>query len=141
MRATDYLILVVIIGMIASLVTMGTTEFNNMDAGEPINLENLTQYDDVASINNKVNESLEVFQKLGDDDASWFSKVSAGIVAIPKVVIGFPILIMSGVASFTGMVSGASNGLVPPFVTYGIITIIMIIILRRFMEFFQRARA
>ena len=142
MRATDYLILVVVIGIVASWITLGVTEFNQSSAGTPINVSNLTNsYDDMENINTKVNESLEVFQKLGDDDASWFSKISAGIVAIPKVVIGFPILIMTGVASFTGMVVTALTGVIPPAILYGLLAIIGIIILRRFMEFFQKARA
>ena len=142
MRATDYLFLVVIIGLVVGIVSLGATDFNTMEAGNQIDIANLTSgYDNVANINNKVNESLEAFQTLADDDASWFSKVAAGIVAIPKAVIGFPILIMSALAIFTGMVSTATKGIVPPFIVYGLITLVMIMIMRRFMEFFQRARA
>lgn len=141
-RATDYLIFVVIIGIVATWATLGVSEFNTIEAGETIDIANLTDnYEDIENINSRVNDSLEVFQKLGDDDASWFSKVSAGIVAIPKVVIGFPILIMTGVASFTGMIVTALTGIIPPMILYGLLAIIGIIILRRFMEFFQRARA
>jgi len=142
MRATDYLFLVVIIGLVVGIVSLGATDFNTMEAGNQIDIANLTSgYDNVANINNKVNESLDAFQTLADDDATWFSKIAAGIVAIPKAVIGFPILVMSGLAMLTGMVTTATNGIVPPFVVYAIITLTMIMILRRFMEFFQRARA
>lgn len=141
MRGTDYLIFVVIIGIVASLVTLGITEFNAMPVGEPIDIVNLTDtYDYTESINEKVNDSLVVFQTLGDDDASWFSKVSAGIVAIPKVVIGYPILIIFGVAKFTTMVVGALTGVIPQSILYGLIVIVGIIILRGFMEFFQHSR-
>jgi len=142
MRATDYLFLVVIIGLVVGIVTLGAEDFNTMEAGNAIDIENLTDgYNEVSTINTKVNESLEAFQTLADDDASWFSKVAAGIVAIPKAVIGFPILIMSGVGIFTGFITTATNGIIPPFVVYALITLVMIMIFRRFMEFFQRARA
>ena len=142
MRATDYLFLVVIIGMVVGIITLGAEDFNTMEAGNEIDIANLTSgYDEVSTINNKINGSLEAFQTLGDDDASWFSKVSAGIVAIPKAVIGFPVLILSGLGIFTGFITTATNGLVPPFVVYALITLVMIMIFRRFMEFFQRARA
>ena len=142
MRATDYLFLVVIIGLVVGIVTLGAEDFNTMEAGNPIDIANLTAgYDNTASINNNINESLEAFKTLGDDDASWFSKVAAGIIAIPKAVIAFPLLILTGVGMLTGMISTATKGIVPPFVVYALITLMMIMIFRRFMEFFQRARA
>jgi len=142
MRATDYLFLVVIIGLVVGIVTLGVEDFNTMEAGNPIDIENLTSgYDNTATINSEINGSLEAFKTLGDDDASWFSKVAAGIIAIPKAVIGFPLLILSGIGMLTGMISTATNGIIPPFVAYALITLIMIMIFRRFMEFFQRARA
>ena len=142
MRATDYLFLVVIIGLVVGIVTLGAEDFNTMEAGNPIDIANLTAgYDNTATINSEINGSLEAFKTLGDDDASWFSKVAAGIIAIPKAVIGFPLLILSGIGMLTGMISTATKGIVPPFVVYALITLMMIMIFRRFMEFFQRARA
>ena len=142
MRATDYLFFVVIIGLIVGIITLGTEDFNKMDAGVEIDVENLTgDYDKVSEINTKVNSSLEAFQTLGDEDASWFSKVSAGIVAIPKAVIGFPIWLMSSLGILATMIANVLSGIVPPFVTYALLSLMSIMILRRFMEFFQRARA
>jgi len=142
MRATDYLFLVVIIGLVVGIITLGAEDFNTMEAGNPIDIANLTSgYDETASINSEINDSLNAFKTLGDDDASWFSKIAAGIVAIPKAVIGFPLLILNGVGFLVSMISTSTKGIVPPFVVYSLITLIMIMIFRRFMEFFQRARA
>ena len=40
MRATDYLFLVVIIGLVVGIVTLGAEDFNTMEAGNPIDIEN-----------------------------------------------------------------------------------------------------
>jgi hypothetical protein len=141
MKGSDFLIFVVVIGIVAGLVSLGITEFNNMPVGEDITPNNYTDYQQVEGINNRVNSTMESFRTLGDDEASWFSKVSAGIVAIPKVVIGFPILILYGVGLLFTMVTTSLTGKVPIFVVFGLLTLLMIVVVRRFMEFFQRARA
>ena len=41
MRATDYLFLVVIIGLVVGIVSLGATDFNTMDAGNQIDITNL----------------------------------------------------------------------------------------------------
>lgn len=141
MKPTDYLVFIVFIGLIVGVVSLSIGDFNTMNVGNDINLTGLNEtYDKVQEINEDVNESVQSFQRLADDDASWFSKISSGIVAIPKVVIALPLLIIKSGVLLSTMISESLTGVVPPFVIFGILSLILIMILRRFMEFFQRAR-
>ncbi len=142
MRATEYLVLVVIIGVFAWLTIDGATQLNQKFPDNQINTTNFTgSYDKIETINEKVNSTFNNFQKLGAEDTSWFQKIGAGIVAIPYAVINFPIIIALAVTALMSMVTSALGGILPSIIIFAIVTFLLIEIVKRFLEFFQRARA
>lgn len=142
MRATEYLFLVVIIGVFVWLTVYGANNLNQQFPNNPINTTNFTgNYNQIESIQEKANASYQAFQTLGSEDKSWFQKIGAGIVAIPYAVINFPIMVVTAVTALVSMVTTALGGWVPSVIILAIITFLTIEVVKRFMEFFQRSRA
>ena len=142
MRGMDYLFLVVVIGVFVFIVVSGADELNHIYTANPINTSNFTsEYNQIESIKEKANESYMNFQKLGAEDTSWFQKIGAGIVAIPYAVINFPIMVVFAIGALINMLTLSLGGILPATIILAIITFITIEAVRRFLEFFQRARA
>lgn len=141
MRGMDYLFLVVAIGVFVFIVVSGANEMNSIYPDNPINTSNFTsQYDKIQTIQDRANESYMNFQKLGSEDKSWFQKIGAGIVAIPYAVINYPIMVVTAIGAIIGMMFSAL-GFLPSTILLAMITFLTIEAVKRFMEFFQRARA
>lgn len=142
MKATAYLSFVVVIGIFVLLTINGATNLNEKFPQHQINTSNFSEsYNNIDAINTRVNETYYKFQILGAEDTSWFQKIGAGIVAIPYAVINFPIIIGMSVTSLMSMTKTALGGIVPMFIIIGILTFILVEIVSKFLEFFQRARA
>jgi len=141
MRATEYLFLVVIIGAFMGLVVLGTNELNNAFPQNQINNSYFAGYDYSSTITNQANKTFSNFQKLGDTETSWFSRIGAGIVAIPYAVISFPVMLAEAFWALSTMISKALGNFVPSFIILAIIGFMTIEGVRRLMEFFQRSRA
>ena len=143
MRATEYLAFIVIVGLIAGFLVLGANEFNNAypESGTQISTENITDnYDKIENINTGVNKSIENFKKLGDDEGSWFTGLVGGLYAIPYAIIQLPILIIDGVSVMTDFISNALGVYIPAWAVLVILALLFIDILRRFLEFFGKAR-
>jgi hypothetical protein len=141
MRLTEYLALVVIIGVFGWLMIDGATQLNDKFPDNQINTTLLDGYDKIDTINEKVNNSYQNFQTLGREDVSWFQKIGAGIVAIPYAVITFPIMIATAVGALMTMVTTGLGGVVPAIIILALSTFLLIEIVKRLLEFFQKARA
>lgn len=141
MRASEYLILVVFIGIFAFLVISGGNEMNDIYTDNQINTSSMGKYQSFDNINKQVNSSIENFKTLGDEDASWFQKLGAGIVAIPKAVIQFPIMVIVATTTLVSYMGDALGGILPATIVLALGTLLMIEVVRRFMEFFQKSRA
>jgi hypothetical protein len=142
MRATEYLFLVVIIGVFAWLVVTGVGELNQAYPENEINISIIEEdYNKIEDIQGLANNSLENFKTLGDTEKSWFQKIGAGIVAIPYAVVSFPIMIINAIVILEGMITTTLGGVVPAIIILAIVTYLIIEIVKRFLEFFQRSRA
>lgn len=142
MRGMDYLFFVVMIGVFVYLIVAGATNFNEIYSDNQINTSNFTgKYNQIELIQEKANESYNNFQKLGSEDTSWFQKIGAGIVAIPYAVINFPIMVVVAISALLSMITITLGGIVPATIILAMVTFLVIEAVRRFLEFFQRARA
>jgi hypothetical protein len=142
MRATEYLFLVVMIGVFSWLVWSGVGELNTSFEENQINITGLEgDYNKIENIQQKANESIENFKTLGNTEKSWFQKIGAGIIAIPYAVISFPIMIIESIVILQKMAVDSLGGVVPAIVLLAILTFITVEVVKRFLEFFQRTRA
>ena len=128
--------------MFSFLIIGASNSLNENYSDNQINTTNFTgKYNQIEKINNTVDDMYQNFQKLGAEDTSWFSKIGAGIVAIPYAVVNFPIMIVTAVSAILSMMVISLGGFVPATILIGMITFIIIEVVRRFLEFFQRSRA
>lgn len=141
MRATEYLFFVVMIGVFIWIVVAGADSLNKAYSENPVDTTNFTgNYNQIETIQKDANESYSNFQKLGSTETSWFSKIGAGIVAIPYAVAKFPIMVVNAHGALTSMIT-YSLGFLPAVIILAIFTFLIIEAVRRFLEFYQRARA
>lgn len=142
MRLTEYLSMVVFIGIFVFISIQGATELNEKYIDNPIDTANFTgDYDKIDKINERANTTYNNFQKLGNEDASWFQKIGAGIVAIPYAVINLPLMVTDAVTALMGMATLSLGGLVPQIFLTAIVTFLLILVVRELLQFFQRSRS
>jgi len=140
MRGSEYLVLVVVLGIIAITFGAYVYDLNKNYNGYAIDEATIAQYDDFQKVANTANKTFENFRNLGGD-SNWFQKIGAGIVAIPYAVISFPIMIYEAVSALTKFMGGGLTGIVPAGIIVALIALFTIEVVRRLLEFFQRARA
>jgi len=142
MRATEYLFYVVMIGVLFWIVIAGIGDLNQGFPENEINTSSLDgDYNKIETIQQRANNSLENFKTLEDESKSWFQKIGAGIVAIPYAVVSFPIMIIESVVILQGMAVSTLGGVLPATILLAMLTFLIIEIVKRFLEFFQRSRA
>ena len=140
MRGTEYLILVVILGIVAIAMGLYVNDLNNIYPDNTINGTSLEQFNDFQKVSDTANKTFDNFRKLGADTA-WYQKIGAGIVAIPYAVISFPIMIYEAVSALTKFMGGGLTGIIPTGIILALVALLTIEIVRRLLEFFQRSRA
>lgn len=140
MRGTEYLVLVVILGIVAISFGLYVNDLNTVYPDNHIDENTISQYNDFQNVANTANKTFDNFRKLGDD-TSWFQKIGAGIVAIPYAVISFPIMLYEAVSALTKFMGGGLTGIIPASIVFALVALLTIEVVRRLMEFFQRSRA
>lgn len=140
MRGTEYLVLVVIMGIISLSLGLYMHGVNGIYTGSNIDETSIQQYDDFQKVADTANKTFDNFRKI-DSDANWFQKIGAGIVAIPYAVISFPVMIYEAVSALTKFMGGGLTGIIPAGIVFAMIALLTIEVVRRLLEFFQRARS
>jgi uncharacterized membrane protein len=140
MRGTEYLVLVIIMGIMTISLGLYINGINTSYSGENIDEDTLDQYNDFQEVANTANKTFDNFRKLGDD-SKWYQKIGAGIVAIPYAVISFPVMIYEAVSALTKFMGGGLIGLIPASIIFAMIALLTVEVVRRLLEFFQRARS
>jgi len=141
MRATEILLVVVVIGVFAYLTISGSQQFDAIYPDNPINTTEFSGYNQVEDIRSDADDIYKNFQTLGAEDTSWFQKIGAGIVAIPYAVIKMPLMVVTAVGALTAFITDGLGGKVPYPIILASITILIIYAVREFLQFFQRSRS
>jgi hypothetical protein len=140
MRGTEYLMLVVIIGVFSFISIQGALELNEKFPDNPINTTNFSSYQQIDKIQTRANTTLENFKKLGNEDTAWYQKIGAGIVAIPYAVVSVPLMLVDAMVALSSMVTSGLGGMVPQYIILAMLTFLIIYIVRELLQFFQRSR-
>lgn len=144
MKLTAMFEFVLIIGaVIFAIVAFNTDLNNNYNDGEYINSsEYSSKYEYSSGINRSISKIQTQIDKITDTDTGFFSKIGAGIIAIPYFVILFPKIAIEGIANVTGVITsmGTDFGLAPYLIGVGII-LVSIFLVRKIVEFFQGREA
>jgi hypothetical protein len=141
MRATEYVFLVIVIGIFAMVMISFATDLDTVYTDTHIDTSNFNQYNDFQSVANQANKTFENFKPLGNDEKSWFQKIGAGIVAIPYAVISFPVMLGMAFITLTKFMGGGLVGWIPASIIFAMLAMLIVEGVKRLLEFFQRARA
>ena len=145
MRMTDYLILVLIVsGTFFAFGYLGDRfddayggTYGTHTIGQNISTK---YYSNSTYIKTKTDTIMDKFSKMSDDDASWFSRIGNGIMAIPVAVILFPAIIIEGISDFVSILTVEGTNLLIPGTLLALIGIYFgIKIIGALIDMFQRS--
>lgn len=139
---TSFIVEVLLLMGIAVLIWGNyASDLDNVYADNQINANWSSKYDIAENINASSAGLKSNLETLADDDKSWFSKIGAGIVAIPRAVMLLPILGFESLASFSNFTSDLlAYYNIPPEVTRGILVLLGVFIIFGLLEWFQRSK-
>ena len=121
---------------------MSTTinELNDEYSNNPLNNSRFEgKYNYANTLNSSVSAIQEKFDIIADDDAGWFARLGAGIVAIPYAVMLIPKAILTGLGSANSMLVEVGEIVgVPREVIYIVTFLLVIFIIGMLIKFFQK---
>ena len=136
MLITGILMIGLVFAMIASVVNDFETQYQDVSIGS-----NFTKYDYSSSINDRVQDLKEQFDIIGDEDQGWFSKIAAGITAIPKAIIFIPAVMFQSLVYGVNILTGIGSDIgIPSFVTTFAIIAMSVILVFALASFWHRSK-
>jgi len=142
MKISSYILIVLMVGLVFAIVGSIVSDFGTQYPDIIINKSWEDQYNYADEINESVISLKEKFDIIGDEDVGWFSKLAAGITAIPIAIITVPVVLFKTVSYGITIITSLGTEIgVPAFVTYFAIIAILIIIVFALVSFWHRARA
>lgn len=132
------MMILVVGGILFIMQSMITDGSNAYDV--PVNTSAWqSQYDYVNQTNETIAPLTEAFNKIGDENNGWFTKLTAGISAIPKAIILIPQLLFDSFASTGSIMTGFATSLNLPqqlIILIGVMLLVWGII--KLVEMYQR---
>ena len=130
------LLVSVVIFIFASMADEANTQFSDANLNTS---EWSDKYDYVSSINSTVGPLRDKFAVIEDENQGFFTKLAAGITAIPYAVIIFPKVVF-GALNVGGKLSvGLLTALaIPGYIITALIVSLLVWALFKLLEFFQR---
>ena len=122
--------IVLVIGFSFALVGSVIYDFETQYPEVDVNTTWENTYDYTSEINKTVDDIKVKFDIIGSEETGWFSKIAAGITAIPKAIIAVPtvlfqtakyaLIILSDISSIIGL-----PDFVLPFATVAFIVVLL----------------
>ena len=130
------------VGLIFAVVASILSDFETQYPDVMINKSWEEKYDYVDEINESVISLKEKFDIIGDEDIGWFSKLAAGITAVPIAIVTVPVVLFKTVSYGIIIITSLGEEIgIPSFVIYFAVVAILIIIVFALVSFWHRARA
>lgn len=127
MKISTFVSLLLGVGVVFFIFAQMATE-SNTAYNTNINTSKWDQkYNYANRVNNTISPIQTAFSNIEDDNVGWFSKLSSGIVAIPRAVIALPVLLFSSFSIGGEMITGFMNEIGAPvyLLTVGLIMLII----------------
>ena len=141
MKISDYIIIVLLIGMSFTAFAMIITDFETQYPDVEINKTSWEgEYNYSDAINVSASSLKSDIDKIGDETGGW--QVFSAIVAIPKAVLNVVSILFLSIGFGLNIFSGILNSIgVPPFVSAVGTVIIIIVVLFAAISFYHRSKA
>ena len=126
MKVSSFVFMLLTIGLIFTIVGLIIND-NETEYGVDIDSSWEDEWDYSTEINSSVHSLKDKFDTISDEEEGWFTRISAGIVAIPEAVIFVPRVILQTLGNSLNFVAGAGEviGIPPEIITFGIIAVIV----------------
>lgn len=142
MKLSGYILIILMTGLCFAIVGSIVNDFAVYYPDVQINTSWETKYNYANSINQSVSGVKERFDIIEDEDTGWFTKLTAGIEAVPLAIITVPRVMFETIATGFTIVSDLGKEIgIPPFVITITIIAIIIIVLFALVSFWHRSKA
>jgi len=142
MKLSSYILIVLMIGLCFAIVGNVIGEFETSYPNIDVNTSWSDDYNYADEISDSMRGLQSKFATISDPDAGWFSKVGAGIIAIPNVVIAIPTILVKTIGYITTIITDVGTELkIPGFVIALGITSMIVIIIFGLISFWHRSKA
>lgn len=141
MKLSGYVTVILVVGLCFAIIGNVVNDFETEYSDVDVNTSWETKYDYSSEINESLSGLKENFDIIADEDEGWFSKLTAGITAIPKIIIVVPAAMFTTISY--GIIIlvdvGATIG-IPSFVmVFATITLFLLTIFK-LVAFWHRSR-
>lgn len=146
MKASSVLYFILIVAGFMTIFALFANDMNTQYDDPGTHRVNISAWEGKYNYSDTVNGSVgrlkSNFDTITDTDKSWFTKIGAGIVAIPYAVILYPLAIFDGLSSFGNILTSMASaiGVPPPLIYIGLIFLVVFAV-NKMLEFFQRSPA
>jgi predicted PurR-regulated permease PerM len=106
MKISTFVATIVIIGAVFFLFAQMVKEGNSTYSSNINSSEWDTKYDYVNRVNDTIAPIQKSFNDIQDENNGWFTKLTAGITAIPRAIISIPVMLFSAFSIGGGFISG-----------------------------------
>jgi len=125
-KLATFVMSVLVVGLAFAMISSIVSDFENQYPDTEVD-SNWSEYDKSEQINNSVYGLKKDFDTIGDESEGWFTKLGAGISAIPQAVIAVPSVIFTTFSNGVNIMSDAAKEIgIPSFVIpFAIIALIV----------------
>jgi len=141
MKLSTFVQYILLVGAVFFIFALVVQDINDNYSDVDINTtEWEDQYDYVSNINSTISPLETKFKVIQDEEAGFFTKLTAGITAIPYAVIIFPQVIFGSLEIGGNITTGFLTALaIPAYIIMVVMVSILIWSLFKLLEFFQRS--
>lgn len=143
MKISVMIIFIVLVGGLFYIFGTGVKELNTQYPEHQLNTSAWdSKYDASIKINNSIGKLTEKFNVITDEKQGFFTKIGAGITAIPYAIILVPATVLDAITTGGSMITGFFITLqLPSKIIFIGILVLTIFGIFKLVEFFQRTRA
>jgi hypothetical protein len=140
MKISVFVSYILVVGAIFFTFALIVTDVNNSYPEADINKSEWEdEYDYVSDLNSTISPLEEKFKVIQDENAGFFTKIGAGITAIPYAIIIFPQIVFGSLEIGGKMTTGFLAVLaIPGYLVIVVIISTLIWALFKLVEFFQK---
>lgn len=141
MKLSGYIMIILTVGLCFAMVGSVINDFEVQYPDVDINTSWEDEYDYTNEINESISGLKDKFDIIADEDEGWFSKLTAGISAVPKAIIVVPVVIFQTISYGLIILVKIGNEVgIPSFVIVFATVAIILIVIFKLVAFWHRSR-
>ena len=139
MKISTFITILVVIGVIFFLFASMVIESNEYYGSDMNSSEWDEEYDYALQINESVEPLRSSLETIEDEDAGWFTRIAAGIAALPRAVTLVPSVLFDGFQIATSMIGAFFSVLgIPATILIAVSVLVLVWGVIKLIEFFHR---